>query len=72
MFVSPYRFMIKTCGTTTLLNAVPKILDIAKQHCGLDTISAFFYSRKCFMFPDRQERPHGSWDSEVNINKTFV
>jgi len=67
MFVSPYRFMIKTCGTTTLLNAVPKILDIAKQYCGLDTISAFFYSRKCFMFPDRQERPHRSWDSEVII-----
>jgi S-adenosylmethionine decarboxylase len=72
MFVSPYRFMIKTCGTTTLLNAVPKILDIAKQHCGLDTISAFFYSRKCFMFPDRQERPHGSWDSEVDfLEKIF-
>jgi len=72
MFVSPYRFMIKTCGTTTLLNAVPKILDIAKQYCGLDTISAFFYSRKCFMFPDRQERPHGSWDDEVNfLEKIF-
>jgi len=72
MFVSPYRFMIKTCGTTTLLNAVPKILDIAKQYCGLETISAFFYSRKCFMFPDRQERPHGSWDSEVDfLEKIF-
>jgi len=72
MFVSPYRFMIKTCGTTTLLNAVPKILEIAKQYCGLDTISAFFYSRKCFMFPDRQERPHKSWDDEVKfLEATF-
>jgi len=72
MFVSPYRFMIKTCGTTTLLNAVPKILEIAKQHCGLDSISAFFYSRKCFMFPDRQERPHGSWNDEVDfLEKIF-
>lgn len=72
MFVSPYRFMIKTCGTTTLLNAVPKILEIAKQHCGLDSISAFFYSRKCFMFPDRQERPHGSWSDEVDfLEKIF-
>jgi len=67
MFVSPYRFMIKTCGTTTLLNAVPKILEIAKQYCGLESVSAFFYSRKCFMFPDRQERPHGSWDDEVDF-----
>jgi len=67
MFVSPYRFMIKTCGTTTLLNAVPRIIDIAKQYCGLDTISAFFYSRKCFMFPDRQVRPHGSWSEEVDF-----
>ncbi|ORX65156.1 S-adenosylmethionine decarboxylase [Anaeromyces robustus] len=72
MFVSPYRFMIKTCGTTTLLNAVPKILEIAKQYCGLETISAFFYSRKCFMFPDRQERPHGSWNDEVDfLEKIF-
>jgi len=72
MFVSPYRFMIKTCGTTTLLNAVPKILEIARQHCGLETISAFFYSRKCFMFPDRQERPHKSWDDEVKfLESTF-
>jgi len=67
MFVSPYRFMIKTCGTTTLLNAVPKILEIAKQYCGLESVSAFFYSRKCFMFPDRQERPHGSWNDEVDF-----
>lgn len=71
MFVSSYRFMIKTCGTTTLLNALPKILEIAEKHCGLNEISAFFYSRKCFMFPERQEYPHKHWNDEVDFLETI-
>lgn len=31
MFVYPDRLILKTCGTTTLLNAVPRILEIAQQ-----------------------------------------
>ncbi|KAI8850327.1 S-adenosylmethionine decarboxylase [Chytridium lagenaria] len=65
MFVYPHRLMLKTCGTTTLLNAVMRILEIAKTYCGLEELSAVFYSRKAFLFPEKQIWPHGRWGDEV-------
>ncbi|ORZ06455.1 S-adenosylmethionine decarboxylase [Absidia repens] len=65
MFVYPHKMIIKTCGTTTLLLALPRILEIAKEICGFDKVWRVFYSRKAFMFPDRQVGPHKSWESEV-------
>ncbi|KAJ3019775.1 UNVERIFIED_CONTAM: spermidine resistance protein [Siphonaria sp. JEL0065] len=65
MFIYPNRLMLKTCGTTTLLNAIPKIFEIARDYCGLVEIEALFYSRKAFLFPERQVYPHGKWGDEV-------
>ncbi|KAI9352845.1 S-adenosylmethionine decarboxylase [Obelidium mucronatum] len=65
MFVYPNRLMLKTCGTTTLLNAIPKIFEIARDYCGMVEIEAIFYSRKAFLFPERQVYPHGKWGDEV-------
>ncbi|ORX61384.1 S-adenosylmethionine decarboxylase [Hesseltinella vesiculosa] len=65
MFVYPHKMIIKTCGTTTLLLSLPRILDIAKEACGFQKVWRVFYSRKAFMFPDRQLEPHTSWESEV-------
>lgn len=65
MFVYSNRLILKTCGTTTLLHSVPQILKIAHD-AGMGTVEAFFYSRKSFLYPDRQEWPHGKWDEEVN------
>ncbi|KAJ3139077.1 spermidine resistance protein [Physocladia obscura] len=65
MFVYGNRLMLKTCGTTTLLNAVPRILEIAREYCGMDEVDAIFYSRKAFLFPERQIYPHGKWGDEV-------
>jgi S-adenosylmethionine decarboxylase len=65
MFVYPHKMVIKTCGTTTLLLALPRILDIAKDICGFEKVWRVFYSRKAFMFPDRQVGPHKSWENEV-------
>ncbi|KAI8906827.1 S-adenosylmethionine decarboxylase proenzyme [Gorgonomyces haynaldii] len=64
MFVYNNRLMLKTCGTTTLLHAVPEILRIATT-IGLAKIESFFYSRKSFLYPERQEWPHGKWGDEV-------
>ncbi|KAJ1344431.1 hypothetical protein BSLG_000991 [Batrachochytrium salamandrivorans] len=50
MFVYKNRIVLKTCGTTTLLNAVTRILAIAKDICGFGEIQAVFYSRKAFLF----------------------
>ncbi|KAJ3099100.1 spermidine resistance protein [Phlyctochytrium planicorne] len=65
MFVYPNRLILKTCGTTTLLNAVSRILEIARSFCGMEELSAVFYSRKAFFFPEKQLFPHGRWGDEV-------
>ncbi|KAK9767028.1 spermidine resistance protein [Basidiobolus ranarum] len=64
MFVYPHKLILKTCGTTTLLAAVPRIIEIASS-LGLESIWRVFYSRKSFMFPDLQKAPHRNWSDEV-------
>ncbi|KAG0171263.1 spermidine resistance protein [Apophysomyces sp. BC1034] len=72
MFVYPHKLIIKTCGTTTLLLALPRILEVAKQYCGFEKVWRVFYSRKAFMFPERQVAPHRCWDDEVSfLDKYF-
>ena len=79
MFVFPHKIILKTCGTTTLLCGLPRILEIAATSAGFPHIVAndrlgtataahtyrVFYSRKNFLFPDRQRGPHRSWRDEV-------
>lgn len=77
MFVFPHKLILKTCGTTTLLYGIPRLLEIAAVSAGFprdssagpDKIAAMtyrvFYSRKNFMFPGKQVGPHKSWSSEV-------
>ena len=38
MFVSERRFILKTCGTTTLLLAIEPLLKLVKEECGLDSV----------------------------------
>ncbi|CAO0794806.1 unnamed protein product [Mucor circinelloides] len=72
MFVYPHKMILKTCGTTTLLLAVSRLLEIAKNYCGFEKVWRVFYSRKAFMFPERQIGPHRSWDDEVKfLDKYF-
>lgn len=79
MFVFPHKLILKTCGTTTLLWGLPRILEIAATLAGFPKSTAppsngiataaapyrVFYSRKNFQFPDRQRGPHRSWKDEV-------
>ncbi|KAI5307582.1 spermidine resistance protein, partial [Ascosphaera atra] len=77
MFVWPHKLILKTCGTTTLLFGLPKMLEIAalfggfphsSPPAGLEIASApyrVFYSRKNYMFPEKQRGPHRSWKDEV-------
>jgi len=55
--------MIKTCGTTTLLKIIPKLLEYAK-HCQLQ-VEYVMYSRKNFLFPEKQVYPHIDWRFEI-------
>ena len=38
MFVSERRFILKTCGTTTLLLAIEPLLKLVIVECGLDSV----------------------------------
>lgn len=86
MFVWPHKLILKTCGTTTLLSGLPRILEIATLFAGFPRATAppsrgitvaaapyrVFYSRKNFLFPDRQRGPHRSWRDEVRtMDKLF-
>lgn len=65
MFIYPYKLILKTCGTTLNLLGLPRILEIAKEECSLTSVHKCFYSRKSFMFPERQSGPHRDWKEEV-------
>ncbi|TCD62602.1 spermidine resistance protein [Steccherinum ochraceum] len=67
LFVSPHRLILKTCGTTLNLLGLPRILDIAKEHASLGSVYRCFYSRKAFMFPEKQQGPHRDWNAEVQF-----
>ncbi|GAA5883058.1 hypothetical protein JCM16303_006814 [Sporobolomyces ruberrimus] len=72
MFVWPHKLILKTCGTTTLLLGLPTLLRIASETCGFNGVWRCFYSRKTFMFPDRQRGPHKDWAQEMSfLDKLF-
>lgn len=64
MFVFGRKIILKTCGTTTLLKAVPMILEIASS-AGCRSLDFLMYSRKAFLSPEQQPWPHNQWDNEV-------
>lgn len=87
MFVFPHKLVLKTCGTTTLLRGLPRMLEIAALEAGFPHVKAsipegttaaatphrVFYSRKNFLFPDQQKGPHRSWRDEVHyLDKMFA
>ncbi|KAJ3564327.1 hypothetical protein NP233_g8364 [Leucocoprinus birnbaumii] len=67
LFVSPHKLILKTCGTTLNLLGVPRILEIAAQFADMPIVYRCFYSRKSFMFPERQKGPHRDWKQEVEF-----
>jgi len=87
MFVFPHKLVLKTCGTTTLLHGLPRMLEIAALEAGFPHVKAgmkagiaaaasphrVFYSRKNFLYPDQQRGPHRSWRDEVKfLDKMFL
>ena len=87
MFVFPHKLILKTCGTTTLLLGLRRMLRIAAVNAGFPAHNSpslneiktaatpyrVFYSRKNFLFPDKQRGPHRSWKDEVKyLDDMFV
>nr|CAB3447204.1 unnamed protein product [Digitaria exilis] len=70
LFVYPHKVVIKTCGTTKLLLAIPRILELAEE-LSLP-LAAVKYSRGTFIFPDAQPSPHKNFVDEVTfLNRYF-
>jgi S-adenosylmethionine decarboxylase len=63
LFVYKNKFILKTCGTTTLLRCLDALIDFAD---GLGIrLSSFTYSRKNLNFPEAQLAPHKTFADEV-------
>lgn len=63
LFVWPFKMMLKTCGTTTLLRCLPRLLEFTAA-LGME-LEWVGYSRKNYSFPGDQCFPHSSFDQEL-------
>ncbi|WKX89378.1 hypothetical protein Q1695_008770 [Nippostrongylus brasiliensis] len=71
LFVSERRLILKTCGRTRLLAALPAIMQLAADYGGLDQVVSVYYSRKNFLRPELQPEEHRSFDAEVDYLDSF-
>lgn len=65
LFVYPHKLVLKTCGTTTLLHCIPHMLEITTE-LGLE-VEHVFFSRKNYVFPQKQLFPHTSFVDETTF-----
>ncbi|KAK3264187.1 Mitochondrial 2-oxoadipate and 2-oxoglutarate transporter [Cymbomonas tetramitiformis] len=64
LFVYPTKFVLKTCGTTRLLNCVKKLIDMTST---LDMrLRRFKFTRASYKYPQVQPAPHQSFEQEVD------
>ncbi|PIO62637.1 adenosylmethionine decarboxylase [Teladorsagia circumcincta] len=71
LFVSERRLILKTCGRTRLLAALPTIIQLAADYAGFDQVVSVYYSRKNFLRPELQPEEHRSFDAEVDFLDNF-
>ncbi|KJH49911.1 adenosylmethionine decarboxylase [Dictyocaulus viviparus] len=71
LFVTERRLILKTCGTTRLLAALPRIIHLAAVYGHLDQVVSVYYSRKNFLRPELQPEEHRSFDVEVLYLDSF-
>ncbi|KII65891.1 S-adenosylmethionine decarboxylase proenzyme [Thelohanellus kitauei] len=64
LFVWKDRFMIKTCGVTALLSALPTIKSVILDRLGICNFSNALYCRKSLLRPQAQKYPHNSPSAE--------
>jgi len=66
MFIAKRRFLLKTCGTTTPLDCLERLIYLVEKFTGLSKIEDIFYSRKNYTKPELQHSPHKNFEQEVN------
>ncbi|GFR40826.1 hypothetical protein Agub_g1301 [Astrephomene gubernaculifera] len=65
LFVYPTKWILKTCGTTRLLNSVPRLLEAARA-IGMEPRRCK-YTRASFLFPENQPFPYTAFEHEVGF-----
>ena len=70
LFVYSSRVILKTCGTTTLLLVLPKLLELARALGA--TLEHVNYSHLRYKFPQLQMHPHTSFESEQRYLSTLL
>lgn len=70
LFIYPNKFILKTCGTTLTLLCLTKLKELIINYCNdsgetFDNIYRVFYSRRSYLFPERQKSIHKSWELEL-------
>eukprot|EP01062_Namystynia_karyoxenos_P058065 TRINITY_DN4942_c1_g1_i1.p1 TRINITY_DN4942_c1_g1~~TRINITY_DN4942_c1_g1_i1.p1 ORF type:complete len:421 (+),score=156.82 TRINITY_DN4942_c1_g1_i1:93-1265(+) len=77
LFVYSRKIVLKTCGTTTMLRVLPHLQQLISSErnevnrklpslLGLE-VEYMSYSRKNFLYPDKQEMPHRSFQEEIQF-----
>ena len=75
-----FRFILKTCGTTTPLDCIEDLTRLVKEYAGFDTVEVWmneliqragiclfqeiFYSRKNSQRPELQKHPHRNFEQK--------
>ena len=62
LFVYDHKIILLTCGTTSLLLAIPMIIQKASS-IGMN-ISGCHFTRGAYIFPEKQQYPHRSFEEE--------
>eukprot|EP00271_Cylindrocystis_brebissonii_P000221 TRINITY_DN1025_c0_g1_i1.p1 TRINITY_DN1025_c0_g1~~TRINITY_DN1025_c0_g1_i1.p1 ORF type:complete len:960 (+),score=154.59 TRINITY_DN1025_c0_g1_i1:653-3532(+) len=65
LFIYANRAVIKTCGTTKLLSAIPNLLESAARLSLVPRRCK--YTRGTFLFPDAQPAPYNSFAGETQL-----
>lgn len=78
LFVFDHKIILKTCGTTTTLACLGELFRtvgtyvLGNKHDEV-RVPRVFYSRRSFMFPEKQKFVHRDWKNEVKLlDKYFV
>lgn len=71
LFIYEWELHLKTCGSSTLLRCLPKLLETTCREGGM-TLENVRFSRKNYSFPDDQQFPHLSFASETTYGLNAI
>jgi S-adenosylmethionine decarboxylase len=65
LYVSANRFILKTCGTTSLFHAIKPLISLVSSYYPQAKVVDLFYSHLSFLKPHLQPHPHHSPNEET-------